>query len=201
MSVFGRLTIICAIARQLHLTFSFLLASLLHHLSFMPFVLPPAHPFRSSADWSWRRQLEPFDVIVVDQLSTSIPLLRWIGQNRVVFYCHFPDQLLSPSRPASHSSNDPRVQQPWTMAASVRSLYRAPIDALEESTTGEADKILVNSDFTSQVFQRTFASLRRIPRTVYPCVDVDAYGKAVEPSTGNAWLKRRVYPDDAHDRC
>ncbi|KAK4048758.1 Alpha-1,3-mannosyltransferase-like protein [Microbotryomycetes sp. JL201] len=140
-------------------------------------------------DWSWRRQLEPFDVLVVDQLSASIPLLRWFGQNRVVFYCHFPDQLLSPGRPASHSSNDPRQRRPTTLKESIRTFYRAPIDAFEETTTGEADKILVNSEFTSQVFQKTFAGLRRIPRTVYPAVNVDAFSLKRDSAQAVDWLK------------
>jgi alpha-1,3/alpha-1,6-mannosyltransferase len=196
-SIAGRFTIISAILRQLHLTFCFLLASLFHHLSDLPlfssYIHPLSRPFTSSADWSSRRQLLPFDVLIVDQLSASVPLLRWFGQNRVVFYCHFPDLLLSPSRPASHALNDPRAPRPWSLKGQVRSLYRRPIDALEETTTGEADKILVNSDFTSQVFQRTFAGLMRLPRVVYPSVDVHAYGKEVKPAKDDEWLIRCVF--------
>lgn len=195
-SIAGRFTIVCAILRQLHLAISFLLAQLFHHLSGIPllssFILPLDHPFTSSADWSVRRQLAPFDVIIVDQLSASIPLLRWIGQNRVVFYCHFPDLLLSPSRPASHALNDPRTAKPWSLGGSIQGLYRKPIDALEETTTGEADKILVNSEFTGEVFERTFQGLRRLPRVVYPSVDVKAYGREVKPAKGDEWLIRWV---------
>ncbi|KAF6758634.1 alpha-1,3-mannosyltransferase ALG2 [Ephemerocybe angulata] len=36
-----------------------------------------------------------YDVYFVDQLSTCIPFLRAIGGTRVVFYCHFPDKLLA----------------------------------------------------------------------------------------------------------
>ncbi|GAA6000940.1 GDP-Man:Man(1)GlcNAc(2)-PP-dolichol alpha-1,3-mannosyltransferase [Rhodotorula paludigena] len=184
-SILGRFTIICAMLRQLHLVFSFLLAASLYHASSWPllslFALPVETPFRSSSDWSPRRQLEPFDVIVIDQLSTGIPLLRWFGGNRVVFYCHFPDQLLSPSSSAALSSpHDSRAGTPFSIAAEVRKTYRAPIDALEQATTGEADKILVNSDFTAQVFERTFPALRRQPRVVYPSVDLQQYGNEVE---------------------
>lgn len=132
-------------------------------------------------------------MIIVDQLSASIPLLRWLGQNRIVFYCHFPDLLLSPSRPASHALNDPRAARPWSIAGQVRSFYRRPIDALEEATTGEADKILVNSDFTAQVFERTFPGLYRLPRVVYPSVDVHSYGKEVKPARGDEWLVAYAY--------
>ncbi|GAA6026745.1 hypothetical protein JCM8097_005829 [Rhodosporidiobolus ruineniae] len=184
-SFFGRFSIICAMLRQLHLTFSFLLASFLYNLSSLPplssVLIPLEQPFSSSADWSPRRQLEPFDVLVVDQLSASVPLLRWFGFNRVVFYCHFPDLLLSPGA-AGHPARaiDPRGPRPFSVGNELRAFYRAPVDVVEQMSTGEADKILVNSRFTGQVFQRTFAELRREPRVVYPAVDVDAYGKKVE---------------------
>lgn len=183
--------------RQLHLTFSFLLACLLFHLSTLPLLssllVPLETPFSSSADWSFRRQIEPFDVLVVDQLSTTIPLFRWFGQNRVVFYCHFPDLLLSPGSAATIScAVDPRGPRPFSFASELRALYRAPVNAIEQATTGEADKVLVNSKFTSEVFQRTFAELRRIPRVVYPAVDVDAYGKAVESTEQDKWLVKFV---------
>lgn len=49
---------------------------------------------------------------------------------QVLFYCHFPDLLLAQRQSA------------------LRRAYRAPIDALEQATTGRADKVLVNSKFT-----------------------------------------------------
>ena len=36
-----------------------------------------------------------FDIFVVDQLSAPIPLLRTALGTGVVFYCHFPDKLLT----------------------------------------------------------------------------------------------------------
>lgn len=160
---------------------------------YVPLLPLPLHqPFASSSDWSFRRQLPPFDIVIVDQLSASIPLLRWIGSNRVVFYCHFPDLLLSPSRSAHEHLHSSR---PSTGIASIksmlRSIYRAPIDLLEEVTTGQADKILVNSEFTSQVFRITFKGMGRIPRVVYPGIDVGGYGSRVDPSSveqNDLWL-------------
>jgi alpha-1,3/alpha-1,6-mannosyltransferase len=69
-------------------------------------------------------------------------------------------------------------------------MYRRPIDELEQATTGEADKILVNSEFTSEVFVRTFRQLGRVPRTVYPCVDYESFGKDVQVTDSNKWLLR-----------
>lgn len=200
-SVLGRFTIVCAMLRQLHLAWSFLAATWLYHLasaSFLSswlalFLLPADAPFSSSRDWSPRRQLEPFDVIVVDQLSTVIPVLRWYGLNRVVFYCHFPDLLLATSgRHAVSEPHDPRTGNPFSFGGELRSLYRAPIDALEQATTGEADKILVNSVFTQQVFEATFKDLRRTPRVVYPAVDVKQFTRAADATATateqDSWL-------------
>ncbi|GAA6024982.1 hypothetical protein JCM11491_002809 [Sporobolomyces phaffii] len=188
-SICGRFTIVCAILRQLHLVAQFLVATFFFHLSstflFSAFILPLDIPFISSADWSIRRQLEPFDVVVVDQLSTAVPFLRWFGFNRVVFYCHFPDQLLAPG---ATFVPDPRGPRGFSIKGEVAAFYRIPIDTLEQMSTGEADKILVNSDFTSQVFQRTFRELARIPRTVYPAVDPDQYGAKCDASAEDRWL-------------
>jgi alpha-1,3/alpha-1,6-mannosyltransferase len=86
-----------------------------------------------------------FDVILVDQVSVVIPLLKLMASSKVsvfvcmkcllfsdcsslitiymlylqiIFYCHFPDLLL-----AQHTSL-------------LRRLYRKPIDMIEEITTG-----------------------------------------------------------------
>ena len=70
------------------------------------------------------------DVIFCDQISACIPIIQLFSSAKIVFYCHFPDQLLTKRE------------------TSLKSLYRAPIDFLEEKTTGMAHKILVNSLFT-----------------------------------------------------
>ena len=62
----GKLHILLAHLRQLHLTYRLLQTN--------------AHTY---------------DVYFVDQLSTCIPALRFLARKRVVFYCHFPDKLLA----------------------------------------------------------------------------------------------------------
>ncbi|CAN6269082.1 unnamed protein product [Urochloa humidicola] len=101
-----------------------------------------------------------FDVILVDQVSVVIPLLKLKASAKIVFYCHFPDLLL-----AQHT----------TM---LRRLYRKPIDMIEEATTGMSDLILVNSKFTAATFARTFRGLhaRGIePGVLYPAVSVEQF--------------------------
>lgn len=99
-TIAGRFYIICAILRNLHLALIVILLN---------------------------RKLdakEKFDVIIVDQLSVSIPLLRWTGA-KIFFYCHFPDKLLTKRE------------------SFLKKLYRLPVDFIEELTTGNANGTLV----------------------------------------------------------
>ncbi|KAK3198634.1 hypothetical protein Dsin_022049 [Dipteronia sinensis] len=103
-----------------------------------------------------------FDVILVDQVSVIIPLLKLKKSTKVLFYCHFPDLLL-----AQHTTL-------------LRKIYRKPIDFAEEITTGMADMILINSEFTGSTFANTFKHLhaRGIrPAVLYPAVNVDQFGE------------------------
>ena len=77
-------------------------------------------------------------VVVVDQVSSPIVLLRLASNAAVLFYCHFPDMLLA------------------TRKSFLRRLYRAPVNAFEEISTGLAHKVVVNSKFTADVFAKTF---------------------------------------------
>ncbi|PSR96413.1 Alpha-1,3/1,6-mannosyltransferase [Actinidia chinensis var. chinensis] len=101
-----------------------------------------------------------FDVVLADQVSVVIPLMKLKKSTKVVFYCHFPDLLL-----AQHSTV-------------LRRIYRKPIDFLEETTTGMADLILVNSKFTATTFANTFKHLdaRGLkPSVLYPAVNADQF--------------------------
>ena len=62
---------------------------------------------------SWR-----MDVVFCDQVSVCIPVLK-LSKARIVFYCHFPDLLLTQRK------------------SLLKRIYRAPLDWLEEVTTGE----------------------------------------------------------------
>ncbi|KAL3701240.1 hypothetical protein R1sor_019262 [Riccia sorocarpa] len=98
-----------------------------------------------------------FDVVFVDQVSAVVPVLKMRKSSKVLFYCHFPDMLL-----AQHST-------------ALRKAYRKPLDWLEETTTGKADLVLVNSEFTATTFGETFKTLQSKgirPSVLYPAVDV-----------------------------
>lgn len=100
-----------------------------------------------------------FDVIVCDQISACIPVLRR-GGAKVLFYCHFPDQLLTERK------------------SRLKKAYRWPLDKLEEKTTGMAHAILVNSRFTEHVFHTTFKSLAEANTTVlYPSLNCSFFDR------------------------
>ena len=58
------------------------------------------------------------DIIFCDQISACLPVLKECKKAKVIFYCHFPDMLLTQRK------------------SFLKMLYRAPIDWLEEKTTG-----------------------------------------------------------------
>uniref|UniRef100_A0A1A9ZCT1 Alpha-1,3/1,6-mannosyltransferase ALG2 n=1 Tax=Glossina pallidipes TaxID=7398 RepID=A0A1A9ZCT1_GLOPL len=97
---------------------------------------------------------ERVDVIFCDQVSVAIPVLRFARPRpKIIFYCHFPDQLLSKKE------------------GYLKSLYRWPINIVEELTIKMADKILVNSKFTLKVFQETFRRIHHCPDVLYPSLN------------------------------
>lgn len=101
-----------------------------------------------------------YDLILCDQVSACIPFLKlniW-NNAKIIFYCHFPDQLLTERK------------------TRLKAAYRKPIDLFEEWSTSLADIILVNSRFTRNIVQQTFKSLRNRELVVlYPCVNVDEF--------------------------
>jgi len=115
-----------------------------------------------------------YDVIVSDQLSVSIPILRLTGA-KILFYCHFPDKLLS------------------QRTGSLKKLYRAPVDWVEERTTAQADRIVVNSKFTASIFKQAFKTIGQTPEVLYPPINLAAYDKSrpLSPSSPFAIYQTR----------
>lgn len=100
-----------------------------------------------------------FDIVICDQISSGIPILTLFKQ-KCIFYCHFPDQLLT------------------KRDSFLKKIYRYPIDYLEEWTTGFANIILVNSHFTDEIFHKTFKSLANISTEIlYPCLNLENFDK------------------------
>ncbi|KAK2713323.1 uncharacterized protein LOC136041012 [Artemia franciscana] len=104
------------------------------------------------------------DIIIVDQVSAPIPVLRWFTNAKILFYCHFPDLLLTGRQ------------------SFVKRLYRSVIDPIEEVTTSMAHKHLVNSDFTRRVFKTTFKSISSEPEILYPSINLLAFDREYDVS-------------------
>lgn len=119
--------------------------------------------------WAMALSGKRFEVIFCDLVSHAMPLLRLLSGAKLLYYCHFPDQLLAPE---GH----------W-----LYRLYREPIDRLEEVTTGMADRVMVNSHFTANEFRRIFPRLRaKRLEVLYPGVDCEHYRHvAASPPTGD----------------
>lgn len=101
-----------------------------------------------------------FDVVVCDQISLPVAVFKWSGF-KVLFYCHFPDQLLC----VYDKKRD-----------LLKRIYRAPLDWLELVTTGLADIVLVNSQFTRKIFNETFPSLKEKEiEVLYPSLNTEIF--------------------------
>lgn len=62
-----------------------------------------------------------FDAVICDQISLPVAVFKW-NNYKVLFYCHFPDQLLC--------VYDKKKE-------CFKRIYRAPLDWLETVTTGK----------------------------------------------------------------
>ncbi|CAG8232186.1 unnamed protein product [Penicillium salamii] len=153
--VCGRLHILMAALRQLHLT-----VSLLSELG-------------SSTDKADDRD----EIFIVDQLSACVPFLKSFGRpresrrQRILFYCHFPDQLLA------------RRDEGGSLLRLAKMLYRFPFDWFEGWAMSASDRVVANSKFSRGVVRGVFGSDRLGDvEVVYPCVDMDG---AALPTTTN----------------
>lgn len=95
-----------------------------------------------------------YDLLFCDLVAHIVPVLGWLTRLPIVFYCHFPDLLLTPRR---------RRLYRW---------YRLPIDRLEVWGMTKAVRILVNSQFTAAAFARVFPHVMSPhPDVLYPSVN------------------------------
>ncbi|RAK71249.1 GDP-Man:Man(1)GlcNAc(2)-PP-dolichol alpha-1,3-mannosyltransferase [Aspergillus fijiensis CBS 313.89] len=163
----GRFHVLMAIARQVHLTLSLLGEAL--------------------DDNPDTQEVEEEEVFIVDQVPACVPILKTWGatrsrrrrgsgssssssssKQRILFYCHFPDQLLA------------WRDESGGLLRAVKTLYRAPFDWFEGWAMGAADKVVANSRFTRGVITGVFgAETLGELSVVYPCVDTTVNGEKV----------------------
>lgn len=193
-SVFGYFHLLCAIIRQFHLA-SALCLSIFIHFIFRHFSLNSSS---FDAYHRWFYPTKPYDVILIDQLSASVPFLRLFIGCPVVFYCHFPDKLLASGDVAPVSHDGKQVFN--APINPLKAIYRIPMDKFEDVTTGEfhvhlfllllltytladADTLIANSNFTANVVEQSFTSIRNRPLVIYPSVDMEEIEKPHEKFT------------------
>lgn len=93
-----------------------------------------------------KRNHKSADVVVVDVLPTSLPLLlTWLSTAGILFYCHFPDKLLLRNN----------------RGGILKKFYRRFLDSVEEYTMGLSDTLVVNSRFTLGAVEEHFPVLSK----------------------------------------
>lgn len=161
----GRFHLLMAMLRQLHLT-----ASVLSEMG---------RTGKSGSSSSNKNKEKEFqhDIFIIDQLPACVPILKWFGERfatttttignrqnnhkqRILFYCHFPDQLLA------------RRNEGGSMLRLLKGVYRYPLDWFEGWAMSASDKVVANSNFTKGVVRHVFGENRLGDvSVVYPCVD------------------------------
>lgn len=172
--VFGRFHILMAALRQLHLT-----VSLLSELGSRD---NPAD--QKSTDDNPKQD----DVFIVDQLPACVPFLKTFGRardscrQRILFYCHFPDQLLA------------RRDEGGSLLRLAKQLYRFPFDWFEGWALSASDRVVANSKFSRGVVRQVFgADKLGDVEVVYPCVDTDAKSTIPESTPpGPLWGGKKI---------
>ena len=113
------------------------------------------------------------DVFVMDVLPTGIPyLILWKNvMGGVLFYCHFPDKLLTrdtvngeecciTTTDSVNCVNErEKIGGIKSVLTRMKTWYRWCLDAVEECTMNYSDLIVVNSKFTMGEVEKVFPSL------------------------------------------
>ena len=137
------------------------------------------------------------DIFIIDQLAACVPVLKTLGEQfartrgrgrgrqRILFYCHFPDQLLA------------RRDDGNSVLRFAKGLYRWPFDWFEGWAMSAADKVVANSRFTRGVVREVLGEgVVGDVGVVYPCVDtkreVAGVAEAEGKEGGELWGGKRI---------
>jgi alpha-1,3/alpha-1,6-mannosyltransferase len=96
-----------------------------------------------------------FDLVVVDQITLPIPLLR-LFKYKVLYYCHFPEALLNDNK-----------------RTFVVIIYRTLMDFIESLCLRFASAVCFNSYYTEENVEKIFPSMKKwkgYKKVVYPCM-------------------------------
>jgi alpha-1,3/alpha-1,6-mannosyltransferase len=121
--------------------------------------------------WTAKKFGSTTDCIVLDVLPTSIPFLKSWVRCGILFYCHFPDKLLTRDTVNGEISDESSRRR-----SSLRLLYRHFMDSVEEYTMSYADILCVNSKFTKSQVQQEFPTLSdKHMHVLYPALDTHKF--------------------------
>jgi glycosyltransferase involved in cell wall biosynthesis len=117
--------------------------------------------------WKARRENPNADVFVIDVLPTGVPYLtEWCNVCAgVLFYCHFPDKLLTRATINGENAVDydggggKGRSMLMNILYRLRRMYRWAMDSVEEWSMSYSDLIVVNSNFTRGEVRRVLPSL------------------------------------------
>ena len=96
-----------------------------------------------------------FDLVVVDQITLPIPILR-LFRKKVLYYCHFPEALLNDNK-----------------RTFIVIIYRFVVDLIESFCLYFATLICFNSQYTQTNVEQTFKAIKKWKGkkyVVYPCM-------------------------------
>jgi alpha-1,3/alpha-1,6-mannosyltransferase len=115
--------------------------------------------------------VDAFDLVFCDVVPHVIPLVKRLTSLPVLYFCHFPDLLLTPLG--------------WRKSLAYR-LYRRPLDALEVAGVLAADTVVVNSHFTASVVRQWIPALTgEHVQVVHPGVRLPAVPRPWGPVDGD----------------
>lgn len=83
------------------------------------------------------------DLVVVDQITLPIPLLRCF-KYKVLYYCHFPEALLNDNKPSK-----------------LGKIYRFVLDTIEVCCLYFANILCFNSSYTKDSVEEVFPSVKK----------------------------------------
>lgn len=162
--VLGRGHVLMAVLRQLHLVFA-VLGELAAASAGRVSAGDNDNDSDSDSDGDDEGEGKPEEVFIVDQLAACVPVLKTLGEGyspsrqRILFYCHFPDQLLA------------RRDEGSGLLRLAKGVYRVPFDWLEGWAVRAADGVVANSTFTRRVVREVLGDMGDV-NVVYPAVDV-----------------------------
>lgn len=184
----GRFHVLMAVLRQLHLTGE-VLGEIANH----------GHSATTTTTTTKEKGREEGgdkdDIFIIDQLAACVPVLKTLGEQfartrgrgrqRILFYCHFPDQLL-----ARRDDGNPVLRF-------TKGLYRCPFDWFEGWAMSAADKVVANSRFTRGVVREVFGEgVVGDVKVVYPCVDtkreIAGEVEGMDKNGGELWGGKRI---------